>query len=144
MSFFEEQVAKAPDAVAVVYEDTQLTYEELNSQANRLAHYLRSLGVKPDTRVALCVERSLEMIVGLLAVLKAGGAYVPLDPSYPSERLAYMLEDSSPVVVLTHAAVSESVQSLLREQSAGAPILDLHADVERWASLPSDNLNPLS
>ena len=138
---FEEQVAKAPDAVAVIYEDTQLTYEELNSQANRLAHYLRRLGVKPDTRVALCVERSLEMMVGLLAVLKAGDAYVPLDPLYPSERLAYMLEDSSPVVVLTHAAVSESVQSLLREQSAGATILDLQADAKRWGSQPSENLD---
>jgi len=79
---FEEQVEKRPEAVAVVYEDQQLTYGELNRRANRLAHYLRELGVEPDTRVAICVERGLEMVVGLLGILKAGGAYVPLDPAY--------------------------------------------------------------
>ena len=71
-----------------MFEDRQLTYGELNARANRLAHHLRRLGVGPDSRVAICVERSLEMVVGLLAVLKAGGAYVPLDPAYPAERLA--------------------------------------------------------
>ena len=98
---FEAQAARTPDAVAIVHEDAQLTYAELNAKANRLAHHLRGLGVKPDALVAICVERSLEMVVGLLAILKAGGAYVPLDPAYPAERLAYMLEDSAPVVVLT-------------------------------------------
>ena len=76
----EEQVRKVPEAVAVVYEGRQLTYAELNARANQLAHYLRKLGVKPETRVAICVERSLEMMVGLLGILKAGGCYVPLDP----------------------------------------------------------------
>ena len=85
---FEEQVEKTPDAVAVVCGDEDLTYGELNRRANQLAHYLRELGVRPDARVAICVERGLEMVVGLLAVLKAGGAYVPLDPAYPLERLA--------------------------------------------------------
>ena len=98
---FEEQVELTPDAVAVVFEGTQLTYRELNARANQLAHYLLSLGVKPETLVGICVERSLEMIVGLLGILKAGGAYVPLDPAYPSERLAFMLEDSAVPVLLT-------------------------------------------
>src|SRR5215467_4169657 len=98
---FEEQVKKTPKAEAVVFEDASLSYEELNRRANRLAHYLRELGVKPDERVAICVERGLEMVVGLLGILKAGGAYVPLDPEYPAERLRYMLEDSGPVALLT-------------------------------------------
>src|SRR5207302_1049710 len=80
---FEEQVEKTPDAVAVVFEDAELSYGELNRRANRLGHYLRGQGVGPDALVAICVERSMEMIVALLGVLKAGGAYVPLDPAYP-------------------------------------------------------------
>ena len=98
---FEEQVERAPDAVALVFEDQQLTYAQLNAKANQLAHHLRSLGVKPDTLVAICVERSLEMVIGLLGILKAGAAYVPLDPAYPTERLAFMLKDASPAVLVT-------------------------------------------
>jgi amino acid adenylation domain-containing protein/non-ribosomal peptide synthase protein (TIGR01720 family) len=98
---FEEQVEKTPDAVAVVFEDQQLTYREINARANQLAHYLKSLGVKPETLVGICVERSVEMVVGLLGILKAGGAYVPLDPNYPQERLSYMLEDSQLPILLT-------------------------------------------
>ena len=98
---FEAQVERTPDAVALVFEDRQLTYLELNERANQLAHYLRSQGVGPDVLVGICVERSLEMIVGLLGILKAGGAYLPLDPSYPPERLAYMLDDAKPTVLLT-------------------------------------------
>src|SRR5215212_6462892 len=90
---FEEQVEKTPDAVAVVFEDTTLSYSELNRRANQLAHYLREQGVGPDQKVAICLERNVEMVVGLLGVLKAGGAYVPLDPAYPVERLQYMLDD---------------------------------------------------
>jgi len=97
---FEEEVEKTADAVAVVYEDATLSYGELNRRANRLAHYLRELGVGPDERVAICAERGMEMMVGLLGVLKAGGAYVPLDPAYPEERLRYMVEDSGAVVLL--------------------------------------------
>jgi non-ribosomal peptide synthetase component F len=100
---FEEQVIKTPNNVAVVYEDHELTYQQLNEKANQLAHYLRSLGVGPDTLVAIAVERSLEMIIGLLGILKAGGAYVPLDPSYPSERLQFMLEDTNASVLITQA-----------------------------------------
>jgi amino acid adenylation domain-containing protein len=98
---FEEQVERTPDAVAVVYEDEQLTYHQLNCRANQLAHHLRSLGVGADVLVGLCVERSLEMIVGLLGIFKAGGAYLPLDPEYPQERLEFMLEDAQISVLLT-------------------------------------------
>ncbi|KMJ45340.1 hypothetical protein AB204_09455 [Xenorhabdus khoisanae] len=97
---FEQQVEKQPDATALVYEDQTLSYAELNARANRLAHHLIALGVEPDQRVAICVTRSPAMVVGLLAVLKAGGAYVPLDPTYPGERLAHMLKDAAPSVVL--------------------------------------------
>ncbi|TRT83455.1 MAG: non-ribosomal peptide synthetase, partial [Microcystis aeruginosa Ma_AC_P_19900807_S299] len=106
---FEEQVERTPDAVAVVFEGQQLTYNELNCRANQLAHYLQSLGVKPDELVGICVERSLEMIVGLLGILKAGGAYVPLDPDYPQERLSFMLEDSQVKVLVTQAKLVESI-----------------------------------
>jgi aspartate racemase len=98
---FEAQAEQTPDAVAVVFEDQQLTYGELNRRANQLAHHLRSLNVGPDSLVGICVERSLEMIVGLLGILKAGGAYVPLDPSYPQERLAFMLKDAQVPILLT-------------------------------------------
>ncbi|AMO93273.1 D-alanine--poly(phosphoribitol) ligase, subunit 1 [Collimonas fungivorans] len=106
---FEEQVARCPEAVAVVFEDRQLTYGELNARSNQLAHYLRDLGVEPDMLVAICVERSLEMVVGLLGILKAGAAYVPLDPEYPPERLAYMLEDTVAQVLLTQGHLEASL-----------------------------------
>ncbi|MFN6485611.1 amino acid adenylation domain-containing protein [Nostoc sp. DedQUE02] len=98
---FEEQVELTPDAVAVEFGNQQLTYSQLNYRANQLAHYLQSVGVKPDTLVGLCVERSLEMLIGLLGILKAGGAYVPLDPEYPSDRLSFILEDTQVKVLLT-------------------------------------------
>ena len=95
---------RTPEAIAVEFEEQKLSYGELNARANRLAHRLRGLGVKPDDRVAICVERSFEMVVGLLAILKAGGAYVPLDPGYPAARLAFMLKDSAPVALLADSA----------------------------------------
>jgi amino acid adenylation domain-containing protein len=98
---FEAQVERCPDAVAVVYEDQQLTYQELNRRANQLAHYLRALGVGPEVLVGLCLERSLDLIVGLLGILKAGGAFVPLIPDYPTERLAFILEDAQLPVLVT-------------------------------------------
>ncbi|PHM39382.1 Amino acid adenylation [Xenorhabdus mauleonii] len=97
---FEQQAEKAPDAIAVRYENETLSYAELNTRANRLAHQLIALGVVPDQRVAICVTRSLARIIGVLAVLKAGGAYVPLDPTYPGDRLAYMLTDAAPIILL--------------------------------------------
>ncbi|WP_031282579.1 condensation domain-containing protein, partial [Photorhabdus temperata] len=97
---FEQQVAQAPDAPALVYEEQTLSYAELNARANRLAHQLIALGVEPDQRVAICVSRSPAMVVAVLAVLKAGGAYVPLDPVYTGERLAHILTDAAPAILL--------------------------------------------
>jgi amino acid adenylation domain-containing protein len=105
---FEEQVGKTPDEVAVVFEEQQLTYQELNQRANQLAHYLQTLGVEPEEMVGICIERSIEMVVGLLGILKAGGAYVPLDPEYPKERLNYLLSDARPLVLLTQQSFAES------------------------------------
>jgi non-ribosomal peptide synthetase component F len=106
---FEQQVEKTPHAVAVVFEDKQLTYQQLNNRANQLAHYLQTLGVGPDVLVGICIERSLEMVVGLLGILKAGGAYVPLDPEYPQERLEFMLEDTQTPVLLTQEKLVNSL-----------------------------------
>jgi surfactin family lipopeptide synthetase A len=106
---FEAQAEKTPDAVALMFEDRQLTYRELNRRANQLAHYLRRLGVGPEVLVGICVERSLEMVVGLLGILKAGGAYVPLDPGYPAERLAFMLADSGAPLLLTRLPLPEGL-----------------------------------
>ena len=106
---FEGRVEEHPDAIALVYEDGQLSYGELNRRSNRLAHYLIERGVVADTLVGLCVERSLEMVVGILGVLKAGGAYVPLDPSYPSQRLGYLIEDSGVELILTQSVVEEGL-----------------------------------
>jgi non-ribosomal peptide synthetase component F len=134
---FEEQVEKSPAATAVVYENEQLTYRELNSRANRLAHYLRDLGVRPDGRVAICVERGLEMVVGLLGILKAGGAYVPLDPAYPVERLQYMLEDSGPVALLTQG----HLKKLFDGTNESMPVLDLAEATSAWENYPESNLD---
>jgi amino acid adenylation domain-containing protein len=104
---FERQVERTPDAIALVFESQQLTYRELNSIANQLAHYLRKQGVGPEVMVGICVTRSVEMVVGILGILKAGGAYVPLDPQYPRERLAFMLGDAQVSVLLTQRRVLE-------------------------------------
>ncbi len=131
---FEAQAARTPEVVAVVYEQTHLTYRQLNERANQLAHHLRQLGVGPDVLVGLCVERSVEMLVGLLGIHKAGGAYVPLDPTYPVERLAFMLEDSQASVLVTQ-------QRLLSNLPATTPIVVcLDADQQTLARQSSDNL----
>lgn len=98
---FEEQVERTPNSIAVTFSDKKLTYRELNAHANQMAHYLQRFGVGPEVLVGICVERSLEMIVGILGILKAGGAYIPLDPNYPSERLAFILQDTKTPVLLT-------------------------------------------
>ncbi|HEX2189134.1 MAG TPA: amino acid adenylation domain-containing protein, partial [Longimicrobiaceae bacterium] len=131
----QAQAARTPHAVAVAHEDRTLTYGELNARANRLAHHLAGLGVGADARVALCVERGPEMVVGMLAVLKAGGAYVPLDPAYPDERLRYMLADSRPAVLLAPAGLAE------RFAGSGVPILD-PADDSAWAHHPDTDPRP--
>ncbi|MGB7923854.1 MAG: amino acid adenylation domain-containing protein, partial [Pyrinomonadaceae bacterium] len=122
----EAQVEGAPDAVAVVYEDEQLSYGELNARANQLAHYLRSLGVGRESLVGILLERSVEMVVALLGTLKAGAAYVPLDPQYPQERLQWMVEDASVGVLLT--------EQRLRERIPAQPMPVVCLDVE-WASI---------
>ncbi|MCB1121668.1 MAG: AMP-binding protein, partial [Verrucomicrobiae bacterium] len=129
---FEKQVGRSPHAVAVEFKHRQLSYEELNRRANRLAHYLADLGLGQEAPVGICMERSFDMMVALLAVLKAGGAYVPLDPFYPNNRLAFMLEDSGAQVILT--------QSGLRDHLPENQIRTLCLDTERFESYPSDNL----
>ena len=130
---FETQVEKAPDAIAVVFEDRQISYRELNQRANQLAHYLQSLGVGSEVLVGLCVERSLEMVVGVLGILKAGGAYVPLDYAYPQERLAFMLQDAQVSVLLTQ----EKLKSGLPNHQAEIVCLD-----SNWQSIDYGLDNP--
>ena len=134
---FEEQVRKTPHAIAVEYEGERLTYAELNGRANQLGHYLRERGVGPDVLVGICVERSLEMVVGLLGILKAGGAYVPIDPMYPAERQAYMLEDSGVGVLLTQERLLKTLPStnahvlcLDRDEAGLAAYSEPHATPE--------------
>ena len=130
---FEEQVERTPETVAVVFEDHQLTYGELNSRANQVACYLQKQGVGPEALVAICMERSLEMIVGLLGILKAGGAYVPMDPEYPKERLGFMLEDAHVGIVLT------DVVSLTSLPLTSARVICLDRDWEEVAREPHSN-----
>ena len=131
---FEAQVERTPDAVAVVCENEQLTYRELNRRANQLAHLLQKLGVGPENLVGICVERSLEMIVGLLGILKVGGAYVPLDPAYPRERLAYMIEDAGIDVLISQ----EKWAGELPERNGRVVRLD-----SDWAAIAGEDDNDL-
>src|SRR5437868_5076791 len=103
------QAAATPDAVALIDGDQRLSYREMNQRANQLAHMLQGLGVRPDVLVGVCLERSLDLVVGLLGILKAGGAYVPLDPAYPPERLAFMLEDARADVLVTRKPLAASL-----------------------------------
>ncbi len=133
---FEQQAAHTPQALALVYEEQQMSYQELNARSNQLAHYLQRMGVRAETRVAICVERSADMLIGLLGILKAGGAYVPLDPALPNERLAFMLDDAQPLLLLA----KESSRSNLPAESC--PVLWLDADSELFAQ--EDTGNPSS
>ena len=128
---FAAQVGTTPDAIAVVFEESSLSYGELDARANQLAHHLRALGVGPEIVVGLCVERSLEMLVGLLGILKAGGAYLPLDPAYPPERLAFMLADAGAPVLVTQSALRD------RLPAHGARIVRLDADWPAIAAQPA-------
>ncbi|MGJ3248939.1 MAG: amino acid adenylation domain-containing protein [Elainellaceae cyanobacterium] len=136
--WFEVNSAKTPNAIALIFGNTQLTYQELNQRANCLAHYLRRLNVGPDTLVGLHFERSLEMIIGLLAILKAGGAYVPFDPAYPDERLSLMLSDSQISVMLSqqHPASWFSARFI--------PVVCLETDWEAISQEPDQNPEPLA
>jgi amino acid adenylation domain-containing protein len=146
---FEAQVERAQEAIAVQFDGKQLTYRELNARANQLAHYLRQLGVGPEKLVGICVERSLEMVVGLLGILKAGGAYVPLDPSYPRERLAFMLEDAGVSVLLTEERLIKEKKSNREDHDTRFSILDpqlkvVCLDRDREKIAQQSDRNPLS
>ncbi len=133
---FEAQVEKTPQTVAVVFEEEELTYRQLNSRANQLAYYLQKLGVKPETKVGICVERSLEMVIGLLGIQKAGGVYVPIDPTLPTERINYIFEDSQVPVLLTQNHLREN----LREFQGNVIDLDSH-----WENITNESQeNPVS
>jgi amino acid adenylation domain-containing protein len=139
-ALFAEQAARTPDAPAVIHRDTEISYAELDRRANRLAHHLRGLGVDTDVLVGVCLERTPELIVAILAVLKAGGAYVPLDPTYPAQRLAYMLEDSAAPVLVTqsslraalphagHVVELDTIQSAIAAQPGTPPATEAGAD----------------
>ncbi|MFM7793532.1 MAG: AMP-binding protein, partial [Microcystis panniformis] len=129
---FEEQAKLYPERGAVIFENQELTYQELNEKANQLGHYLQKLGVKPEELVGIYLERSLEMVVGLLAVLKAGGAYVPLDTNYPQERLSYLLEDTGVKVIITE----ESMRGLLDEYRGIVVALDTD-----WSAISQESQN---
>jgi amino acid adenylation domain-containing protein len=130
---FEEQVERTPEHLAVFFEGRELTYRELNRRANQLAHHLRSLGVAPDTRVAICVERSFDLVVGLLGILKAGGAYVPLDPAYPLERLKSMVEQSQATVLLTERSLGVDISR------NSLQLVYMDSDWPAIASFPTEN-----
>ncbi|MHC2522916.1 amino acid adenylation domain-containing protein, partial [Rhizobium leguminosarum] len=136
---FEAQVRRAPDAVALVFEEQSISYGALNADANRLAHHLIGLGVRPDQPVAICVERSPAMVVGLLAILKAGGAYVPLDPAYPSSRLRQLLDDAGPRRLLCDAAGRAALGA---EAIADLSVVDLDAATPAWADQSADDPDP--
>src|SRR5262249_41417972 len=139
-TLFAAQAARTPDAVAVVFGDARLSYRELDVRANQLAHHLRSLGVGPEVVVALCLERSPEMVVGLIAILKAGGAYLPLDPAYPRERLAFMLADAGAPVLVTHSTLRDRLPA----HGTHVVALDIAADAiaRQPASPPAVALDP--
>jgi amino acid adenylation domain-containing protein len=134
--FFEEQVQRTPDALALIFEDETLTYNELNRQANQLAHFLQKEGIGPDGLVGIYMQRSPDVVIAILGVLKAGGAYIPLDPSYPTERLNWMLQEAQPLVVLTQAHLI----STLSLAHTCFICLDTH-----WQCLSNEeSLNPIS
>ncbi|MFL2416873.1 amino acid adenylation domain-containing protein, partial [Xanthomonas protegens] len=141
-ALFEAQAQRSPDAVALSYEDgaggNALSYAELNRRANSLAHRLIAMGVAAEDRIAICMERSLEMVVGLLAILKSGAAYVPIDPSYPQQRLRHMLDDCAPKVALSHGELAETVAALAAGSEAPFPVLDL----DRLSAQSYSDANP--
>src|SRR6185369_6199506 len=133
---FEDQAFFAPEAPALIFQGQEVSYDELNSRANQLAHYLRQLGVETETPVGVCLNRSIDMVVAMLAILKAGGAYVPLDPKYPTERLAFIVEDLSLPIILTHSAVIPRHSSLVDE----AQPLCLDTESDLWSDLPTTDV----
>jgi amino acid adenylation domain-containing protein len=138
-SLFEAQASATPNAIAVVFEGKQLTYKALNQRANQLAHSLIEQGVKPDSLVGLCLERSLEMVIGLFGILKAGGAYVPLDPTFPEARLAYQIDDANLEVIVSQESLQEVVASSTSERSIEIVCLDCKDTLERLQGYSKGN-----
>ncbi|PLZ98347.1 non-ribosomal peptide synthetase [Fischerella thermalis CCMEE 5268] len=130
---FEQQVERTPDAIALIFGNQKLTYRELNERANKLAHYLKTLDVKPEVLVGICMERSLEMVIGILAIIKAGGAYLPLDPTYPNERLAFMLADAQVSVLLVQPHL---VQKLPTHR---AQVVCIDSECQQFAVYSTEN-----
>jgi amino acid adenylation domain-containing protein len=146
---FEAQVEKTPEAIAIEFDGKQLNFRELNAEANQLAHLLQKLGIGAEKPVGICVERSLEMVVGLLGILKAGGAYLPLDPAYPRERLAFMMEDAQVSVLLTQAKLVEDRGWRMEDGDPRSSILDprlqvLFVDRDRPLIAQQSEKNPLT
>ncbi|WP_155709524.1 non-ribosomal peptide synthetase, partial [Burkholderia stagnalis] len=140
---FEEQVRRTPEATALISGDERLSYAELNVRANRLARYLVDLDVVPDTLVAVCLERGTSMVVSLLGILKAGGAYVPLDPAYPGARLAHILSDAAPAVVLVDPAGRKALADALGDALLSQyTLVDVSVGSPPWNGLSADNLSP--
>jgi amino acid adenylation domain-containing protein len=135
---FEEQAARDPTAVALAQDDLTLDYGQLNERANRLAHALMARGVRPRDRVALCIDRSFDMIVGVLGILKAGAAYVPLDPGYPGQRLSHMIDDCTPAAVLTRAALVDALPAI----AMPLIVFDRDGDAADIAAHPATNPEP--
>lgn len=137
---FEQQVEETPNSVAVVFEKKQLTYQKLNSKANQLASYLQDLGVGPEILVGLYIERSLEMVIAMLGILKAGGAYVPIEPAYPTERLAFMLEDAGLSIVVTQEKLVAKLGNLTT-LGISSQIVSLDNDWEKISQQSPENLD---
>jgi amino acid adenylation domain-containing protein len=132
---FEQQVARTPENIALVFGEEQLTYRELNDRANQVARFLRQRGVGPELPVGICLERSIEMVVGLLGILKAGGAYLPLDPSYPPERLSFMIDDAGLPILLTQESLTNKLPA------HGAELICLDSDWPEIANESAENLD---
>jgi amino acid adenylation domain-containing protein len=135
IDLFEEKALQVPDSMALLFEDKQLSYKQLNEKANQLAHYLRSKGVKEETLVPICIERSLEMIIGILGILKAGGAYVPIDPEYPEERISYMLKDTNAAIVVSSKESWSKLQT-----PEGVEVVELDTDWRTINMQSTENL----
>ncbi|HEY0612628.1 MAG TPA: AMP-binding protein, partial [Chitinophaga sp.] len=129
---FAEQVAAAPNAVALIFENRQLTYRELDESAARLAHYLQAKGAGPETLIPVCIERSPDMIIAILGILKAGAAYVPVDPAYPQDRIDYMMQDTAATL-----AVSSSACAAKLSTAAGCTVVALDTEQEIIAGMPA-------
>ncbi len=142
---FEAQVARTPSALALTFAEESLTFHELNQQANRLARYLMAQGVGPETLVAICMDRSAEMLVAMLAILKAGGAYLPLDPSFPEERIAYMLADAAPLAVITTTSLAPLQPQTMKQIHLDAPEIVFEVQQQTESNIRhADRNQPLS